>query len=95
MDRELGDLGMGMGHGVAGAANENELHLASARGDLKTVKELIAEKQFDPLQKGGKFGMNALHYSAQFGQFGVLRYFIEERGCSPASQDNRAMAPLH
>ena len=34
MDRELGDVGMGMGHGVAGASVENELHryLASGRG---------------------------------------------------------------
>ena len=84
-----------MGHGVAGASIENELFQASGRGDLKKVKELIEEKQFDPLQKEGQFGGNALHYSAQFGQLGVLRYFIEERGCSPASQDNRAATPLH
>ena len=95
MDRELGDLGMGMGHGVAGASTKNELFRASRRGDLKKVKELIEEKQFDPLQKEGQFGANVLHYSARYGQLGVLRYFIEERGCSPASQDNRAFTPLH
>ena len=95
MDRELGDLGMGMGHGIAGASTKNELFQISARGDLKKVKELIEEKQFDPLQKKGKFGANALHYSARYGQLGVLRYIIEERGCSPASQDNRAWTPLH
>ena len=92
MDRELGDLGMGMGHGVAGTSTKNEL---SGRGDLKKVKELVEVKQFDPLQKAGQFRVNALHYSTLCGQLGVLRYFIEERGCSPASQDNRAATPLH
>ena len=53
MDRELGDLGMGMGHGVATTSIKNELFQASGRGDLKKVKELIDEKQFDPLQKEG------------------------------------------
>ncbi|MCG8624057.1 MAG: ankyrin repeat domain-containing protein, partial [Proteobacteria bacterium] len=88
---------MGMGHGKAGASTENELHqyLASHRGDLKEVKSLIEEKQFDPLQKEGQFGGNVLHHSARCGQLRVLRYFIEERGCSPASQDNRAMTPLY
>ncbi|MCG8620799.1 MAG: ankyrin repeat domain-containing protein, partial [Proteobacteria bacterium] len=90
MDR---DLGMGMGHSIAGAPTENltknELFQASGRGDLKKVKELIEEKQFLPLQKEGQFGGNVLHYSARFGQLEVLIYFIEERGCSPASQDNR------
>ena len=38
MDRELGDLGMGMGHGVAGTSTENELHLASKWGDLKSKR---------------------------------------------------------
>ena len=88
MDRELDDLEMGMGHGVAGVSTENELHLASGSGDLKKVKEFIEKKQFDPLQKEGQLGANALHYSAWFGQLGVLRYFIEEKGCPPASQDN-------
>ena len=68
MDRELGDLGMGMGHGAAGTSTKNKLFRASYRGDLKKVKELIEEKQFDPLQKEGLFGGNVLHYSAQFGQ---------------------------
>ena len=90
----MGKGDLGMGHGVAGASTENELHLASAMGDLKKVKELVEEKQFDPLQKAGEFGGNALHYSAEFGQLGVLRYFIE-KGCSPVTQDNRAWTPLH
>jgi ankyrin repeat protein len=62
---------------------------------LKKVKELIEEKQFDPLQKERQVGANVLHYSARYGQLVVLRYFIEERGCNPASQDNRAWTPLH
>ena len=95
MDRELHDLEMGMGHGIAGGSTENELHLASYRGDLKKVKELTEKGQFNPLQKESKFGANILHYTARFGQLGVLRYFIEERGCNPASQDNRAWTPLH
>ena len=95
MDGELRDPEMGMGHGIAVGSTENELHLASYRGDLKKVKALIEKGQFDPLQKEGRFGANALHYAAQFGQLGVLRYFIEEMGCNPASLDNRAMTPLH
>ena len=95
MDRELRDLEMGMGCGVACGSTKNELYQASKKGDLKKVKELTEEKQFDPLQKVGMFGMNALHYTARFGQLGVLRYFIEERGCNPANQDNRAWTPLH
>ena len=86
MDRELRDPEMGMGHRVG--STENELHRASAGGDLKKVKELIEKGQFDPLQKESRFGANALHYAAQFGQLGVLRYFIEEVGCNPASVDN-------
>ena len=79
-----------MGHGVAGeSANENELILASKRGNLKKVKEFVEKGQLDPLEKvAHNFGKNALHYSAQYGHPGVLRYFIEERGCNPASQDN-------
>ena len=75
MDRELHDLEMGMGHDVAGGSSKNELHLASRGGDLKKVKEFIEEKKFDPLQKGGKYRMNALHYAASGGQLGVLKIF--------------------
>ena len=59
------------------------------------MKELIEKGKFDPLQKEGKFGANILHFTAVYGQLGVLRYFIEEVGCNPASLDNRAMTPLH
>ena len=81
--------------GLAHDTSITELHQASARGDLKKVKDLIGEKRLDPLQKEDQFGANALHYSALYGQLRVLSYFIKERGCSPASQDNRAMTPLH
>ena len=86
---------MGMGHGVAGGSNENELHLASYRGDLQEIKRLTEEKQLNPSQKEGKYGKNTLYYAARFGQLGVLKYFIEERGCNPTNKDNRAMTPLH
>ena len=85
---------MGMGHGVA-TGHEQLLYLASKRGDLKKVKQLTEEKQLNPLQKVDKFGANALHYAAQFGQLNVLKYFIEKRGCNPASQDNRTWTSLH
>ena len=75
--------------------SETELHIASERGDLKKVKEVTEKWRFDRLEKEGIFGRNALHCAAWGGQLRVLRYFIEEKGCNPASQDIRGATPLH
>ena len=49
----------------------------------------------NPLEKVGKYGQNALHFTARGGHLDVLRYFIEERGCSAACLDQRGRTPLH
>ena len=43
----------------------------------------------------GKEGYNALHYAAAAGHLDVLRYFIEDRGCSAACEDQDGQTPLH
>ena len=77
-------------------SNRHKLHQASYRGDLEEIKKILAaEKNLNPLQKAGDYGQNALHSAAQGGQLGVMKYFVEERGCNPASQDNSGWTPLH
>lgn len=96
MDSELDDLDAEMGMGETGDSNKDKLHQASYRGDLEEIKKILAaEKNLNPLQKAGRYGQNALHSAAQGGQIGVMKYFAEERGCNPASQDDSGWTPLH
>ena len=74
--------------------DENELHLASRRGDLQEVKRLVEEKQLNPLEKGGDFGLNALHCAAAYGHLSVLKYYTE-RGYNPASESSNGWTCLH
>ena len=79
-------------------SNRHKLHQASYRGDLEEIKKILTtEKNLNPLQKAGDYayGQNALHSAAQGGQLGVMKYFVEERGCNPASQDDSGWTPLH
>ena len=96
IDRELSDVDIGMGHVAmeTSHSNENELHLVSRRGDLEEVKRLVEEKKLNPLEKVGKYGHNALHYAADGGHLGVMKYFIE-RGYNPASEDSDGRTCLH
>ena len=96
IDRELGDIDIGMGHVAVETShsNINELHLASHRGDLEEVKRLVEEKKLNPLEKGGEYGQNALHYAAAGGHLGVMKYFIE-RGYNPASESTEGWTCLH
>ena len=96
IDRELGDLAIRMGHVAmeTSHSNENELHLASGRGDLEEVKRLVEEKKLNPLEKGGKNGLNALHFAAEAGHLGVMKYFIES-GYNPASESTEGWTCLH
>ena len=96
IDRELGDLDIGMGHIAmeTSHSNDNELHLVSRRGDLEEVKRLVEEKKLNPLEKGGKNGANALHIAAVGGHLSVMKYFIE-RGYNPASESTEGWTCLH
>ena len=96
IDRELGDVDIGIGHVAmeTNHSNKNELHLASRRGDLEEVKRLVEEKKLNPLEKGGKYGRNALHFTAIGGHLGVMKYFIE-RGYNPASESTNGSTCLH
>ena len=86
---EIGQVAM-----VAGHSNKQALQ-ALRRRDVEEVKRLTEEEQFNPLEKIGKNGQNALHIAAMGGQLEVLKYFTEERGCNPASQDSNGWTPLH
>ena len=96
IDRELGDVDIGMGHVAMETSQSkiNELHRASRRGDLEEVKRLVEEKKLNPLEKGGKYGLNALHFAAVGGHLGVMKYFIE-RGYNPASESTGGWTCLH
>ena len=93
IDRELGDVDIGMGHVAmeTSHSNINELHLASHRGDLEEVKRLVEEKKLNPLEKGGK---NALHIAAEAGHLGVMKYYVQ-RGYNPARENAGGMTCLH
>ena len=95
IDRELCDLDIGMGHVAMETSHfkENELHLASRRGDLEEVKRLV-EKKLNPLEKVGKKGRNALHFAAAGGHLSVIKYFIE-RGYNPACENTAGWTCLH
>ena len=96
IDQEFGDLDVRMGHVAmeTSHSNENELHLASHRGDLEEVKRLVEEKKLNPLEKGGEYGLNALHFAAVGGHLGVMKYYVE-RGYNPASDTTEGWTCLH
>ena len=71
-----------------------ELHLASYRGELDTIKQLVETQNVNPLQKD-KDGDTALHYTAKGGDLSVMKYFVEEQGLSPACQGQYGRTPLH
>ena len=96
IDTELDDLEMELWTGGTWDSNGHKLHQASYRGDLEEIKKILAaEKNLNPLQKAGDYGQNALHSAAQGGQLDVMKYFVEEKGCNPASQDDSGWTPLH
>jgi ankyrin repeat protein len=65
-------------------SSELELHLAAGRGELDSVKQLIENKELNPLQID-KNGFNALHYTAVGGHLPVMKYFVEDQGTSQSS----------
>ena len=76
---------VGVGHDVTGVSTE--LHLASRRGDLKKVKELVEEKKFDPLQKEGQFGKKCSSLLSLLWTAWSAEIFHRK--------DNQAFTPLH
>ena len=96
IDQELGDLDIGMGHEAMEISHsiKNELHEASRRGDLEEVKRLVEEKKLNPIEKGDKYGLNALYIAAVGGHLGVMKYYVS-REYNPASEDTSGMTCLH
>ena len=65
-----------------------ELHWASLRGEINTVKQLVEIENVNPLLKDER-GDTALHWAAMGGDLSVMKFFIEEKGLSPACMDGQ------
>ena len=70
-----------------------ELHYAVLTGQLETVKFLVEENNYNPMQN--HLGINAVHMAAFHGKLEVFKYFITERNCSPAHPGSLGFTPLH
>ena len=67
-----------------------EWPLAAARdGDLNTLKTLVAERGWDPLQTVDKHGSCTLHWAAGAGQLETCRYLVETCGVDPCVRRRR------
>ena len=71
-----------------------ELHMAAYRGELDSVKQLIEDKEHNPLQVD-KNRDNALHYTALGGHLPVMKYLIEDQRLNPACWGKKSWTPLH
>ena len=70
------------------------LHIASAYGQLETVKLLVEEQHVNPYYTG-LCGYTPLHAAAMAGHWDIVKYFIEKQKCDPMCQDTAGRAPLH
>ena len=71
-----------------------ELHQASCRGEIYTVKQLVETENVNPLLKD-EDGDTALHWAAEGGGLSVMKFFIEDKGLSPACQGQYGQTALH
>lgn len=74
---------------------ETVLHVASAKGMLKTVKELISRFDFDPNVRDTNYQATPLHHACQHGHLDVVTYFILEQECDASITDSNYLTPLH
>ena len=75
------------------------LHIASYKGDLNQIKQLVEEECNDPNHVSAfdccNNEMNALHCAAINGHLNVLKYFIDVRKCKSVCFDKSKATPLH
>lgn len=72
---------------------ENEIHFASAGGDLEKVNELI-EKDRSLLNREGKHGLTPVHYAAQQGHLNIIKFLIS-KGADFKSYTTYGAMPVH
>lgn len=69
------------------------LHEAVSKGNLERVKECIKQDN-NPLEKDIN-DETSLHYAVRFGKQHILKYFIEDIQCNPATKGWRGSSILH
>ena len=72
-----------------------ELHHAVEMGDLESVRFLVEQKHYKPMQRDNQFKITALHMAALLGKMQILKYFVTECNCNPACPAPLGLTSLH